>query len=71
MQTVWAQSFLNSSNAPGATVSNEVFSDFVSVPRGATSALVTAAGSGAQWQSLVPPTTTTRIVTLQYQMLDG
>lgn len=71
VQTVWAQSYLNSSNAPGATVSDEVFSDFVSVPRGATSALVTAAGTGAQWQSLVPPTTTSRIVTLQYQMLDG
>lgn len=71
VQTVWAQSYLNSSNAAGATVSDEVFSDFVSVPRGATAALVTAAGTGAQWQSLVPPTTTSRIVTLQYQMLDG
>lgn len=71
VQTVWAQSFLYASNAPGATVSNEVLSDFVSVPRGKTSAVVTAAGDGAQWQSLEPPTSTSRMVTLQYHMLDG
>lgn len=71
VQTVWAQSYLNSSNTGNPTISDEVFSDFVTVPRGATSALVTADGAGAQWQSLVPPTTTSRIVTLQYQMLDG
>lgn len=71
VQAVGAESYLNSSNQPGASTSDGVFPvTFVTVARGATSAVVTAAG-GAQWQSLIAPTTTTRIVTLNYQMLDG